>query len=563
MGKNFVQGLQGDDPYYLKAAACAKHFAVHSGPEAGRHSFNATVNEYDLWDTYLPAFEALVTEARVVGVMYAYNAINGRPCTVNPQLHDILRNRWKFDGYVTSDCWSIDDLYRYNNHKTHTDATTAAADAVLHGTDVECGTNTYTALTQAVKDGLISEEQLNQSLVRLFTVRMRLGLFDLQPVTPYALIDSTLLETPEHKTHALKMARQSIVLLKNERNILPLKKRNIKKIAVLGPNAADTTVLLGNYNGRPSQPVTLLEGIRNAVGDNVELYYEKAIDLIGKTPETFVNTLKHVKDADVIIYAGGLSPEIEGEESEIANMNDVGLFGGDRTTIVLPNIQTNFLKALATTNKPVIFVMMTGSAIALPWEAKHIPVILNAWYGGGQAGTAIADVIFGNYNPSGRLPVTFYAADSDLPDFTDYDMTNRTYRYFTGKPLYPFGFGLSYTGFNYQWVEKPKAVYSTNDVMECAVKIKNIGKTDGEEIVQAYIKYPQTSKRLPVKELRYFQRVNLGKGETGHVKISIPVAQLAKWNDETEQLETPVGKYSIFVGSHSENEAVTAVFDIH
>ncbi|MDR0541608.1 MAG: glycoside hydrolase family 3 C-terminal domain-containing protein [Dysgonamonadaceae bacterium] len=564
LGKNFVHGLQGDDPYYLKAAACAKHFAVHSGPEAGRHAFNATVNNYDLWDTYLPAFKALVTEARVTGVMYAYNAINGRPCTVNPQLHDILRNRWKFDGYVTSDCWSIDDLYRYNNHKTHNDAATAAADAVLHGTDIECGTNTYTALMQAVHDSLISEEQLDKSLVRLFTVRMRLGLFDVQPATPYAQIDSTMLETPLHKAHALKMAQQSIVLLKNEKNILPLKKEKIKKIAVLGPNAADTTVLLGNYNGRPSQPVTLLEGIRNAVGDNVELYYEKAIDLIGKTPETFDNTLKNVMDADVIIYAGGLSPEIEGEESEIANMNDVGLFGGDRTTIVLPAIQTNFMKALSAANKPVIFVMMTGSAIALPWEAEHIPVILNAWYGGGQAGTAIADVIFGNYNPSGRLPVTFYAADSDLPDFKDYSMTNRTYRYFTGKPLYPFGFGLGYTSFNYQWVKKPKAACSANDTIECTVKIKNTGKIDGEEIIQAYVKYPETSKQqLPVKELRYFQRIAIRKGATGNAKISIPVEQLAKWNDETGKLEVPVGKYSIFVGSHSENEAVTAVFDIH
>jgi beta-glucosidase len=563
LGAEFVRGLQGTHPRYLKAAACAKHFAVHSGPEAGRHAFNATVNWYDLWDTYLPAFKTLITEANVCGVMYAYNAINGHPCTMNEMLNDILRNRWKFKGYVTSDCWSLDDLYRYNNHKTHTSAASAATDALLYGTDVECGTNTYTALVQAVRRGLISEAQLDKSLVRLFTVRMRLGLFDPKEKNPYAAIDETALETQAHQDLALKMARQSIVLLKNENNLLPIKKETLKKIAVLGANATDTVVLLGNYNGRPSQPVTLLEGIKRAVsGGGVEVYHERAVGLIGKAPASFDSTLQRVRDADLIIYAGGLSPEIEGEESEIANMNDVGLFVGDRTTIVLPKIQTALLKALATTGKPIVFVMMTGSAIALPWESEHIPAILNAWYGGGQAGTAIADVIFGNYNPSGHLPVTFYAADSDLPDFTDYSMANRTYKYFGGKPLYPFGHGLSYTTFGYTWASQPKAAYAAADVIRCALTVTNTGAADGDAVAQVYVKYPQAGERLPIKELRCFRRVPLKRGQSAQVNVSIPVAQLAKWSDAANALTVPAGEYTLFVGSSSADEAIAAKLEV-
>jgi beta-glucosidase len=564
LGANFVRGLQGEHPRYLKAAACAKHFAVHSGPEPGRHSFNAVVNTYDLWDTYLPAFKTLVTEAKAAGIMTAYNALNGQPCSVNTLLlTDILRNQWNFTGYVTSDCWSIDDLYAYNNFNTHGSAAIAAADAVQHGTDIECGTNTYHKLIQAAQDSLLSEEQINASLTRLFTVRMRLGLFDPKEKVPYAAIDSTSLEIQPHKELALKMARQSIVLLKNENNLLPINKESIRKIAVVGPNAADTVALLGNYNGKPSQPVTLLEGIKKALGESVDIYHHRAVPLFGENPGSLDDVIAHVRDADLIIYAGGLSPEIEGEESEIANMNDVGLFGGDRTTILLPQVQTNFMKALKETGKPVVFVMMTGSPIAIPWENENIPAILNAWYGGGEAGTAIADVIFGNYNPSGRLPVTFYASDSDLPAFTDYNMANRTYKYFTGKPLYPFGYGLSYTTFGYKWLSKPKTAYGANDVVRCTVEVSNTGNHNGDEVAQVYIKYPQNGRVLPLKELRYFQRLSVDNRKSAKLKVVVPVAQLAKWNDDANALTVPTGSYTIFVGGNSADEAIMATFEVN
>jgi beta-glucosidase len=555
LGAQFVRGLQGNDKRFLKVAACAKHYAVHSGPEASRHAFNSTATTYDLWDTYLPAFKTLVTEAGVAGVMCAYNALDGQPCCAHDTLTGILRNDWKFTGYVTSDCWAIDDFYNPHNHHTHPDAATASADAVMHGTDLECGTNAYKALLKAVADGLITEAQLDVSLIRLFTIRLRLGLFEPEGKAPFAGIDSTALELPAHKAHALKMARQSVVLLRNENNLLPINKETLRKIAVVGPNIKDSTVQLGNYNGYPSHAVTLLEGIRNAVSPEVEVYSSEAIAIQGEAAAgAFDSTLAHVADADLIIYAGGLNPRIEGEQ---------GFADGDRTSIALPAIQTAYLKALHATGKPVVFVMMTGSAIAIPWESQHIPAIVNAWYGGEFAGTAVADVLFGNYNPSGHLPVTFYASDADLPPFEDYRMTNRTYKYFTGEPLYPFGYGLSFTAFGYEWASKPKAAYAPDGTIRCTVKLANTGNVDGDAVPQVYIKYPQAGRPLPLKELRYFERLPLDRGETAKVKIAIPVAQLAKWDDATGSLTVPSGEYTLFVGSHSADEALTATFTVN
>jgi beta-glucosidase len=557
LGEHFVRGLQGDDVRYLKAAACAKHYAVHSGPEQKRSSFNTTVSNYDLWDTYLPAFKTLVTAAHVAGVMCAYNAVDAQPCCTNDRLLiDILRNQWHFNGYVTSDCGAIENLYYA--HKTHVEAPEAAADAVIHGVNVECGAHAYKSLLKAVADRLITEAQIDRSLARLFTIRMRLGLFDEKAKVPFAAIDSTSLETPAHKAHALKMARQSMVLLRNENNLLPIKKETLKKVAVIGPNANDPEVQLGNYNGFSTELSTPLDAIRAAVNENTEVFYSRAIDLVGAIPEKFP-VIDSLADADLIVYVGGISPRIEGEEMPVV-MD--GFAGGDRTTIALPDIQTAYLKALHATGKPVVFVMMTGSAIAIPWESRNIPAIINAWYGGEFAGTAIADVIFGHYNPSGHLPVTFYASDADLPPFDDYRMTNRTYRYFTGELLYPFGYGLSFTTFDYAWVTRPKAAYSPESTIRCTVKVDNTGNANGDAVPQVYIKYPQTDRFLPLKELRYFQRLSLAKGETGKVKIAIPVAQLAKWNDETSSLAVPSGEYTLFVGSHSADEAITATFRV-
>jgi|AGTN01.2.fsa_nt_gi Beta-glucosidase-related glycosidases len=557
LGENFVKGLQGNDKRYLKAAACAKHYAVHSGPEYNRHEFNIEVSSYDLWDTYLPAFKTLA-EAKVAGFMCAYNAFEGQPCCGNDKLMiDILRNDWKFTGYVTSDCGAIDDFYR--NHKTHIGKASAAADAVFHGTDLDCGREAYLGLKEAVKEGLITEKQIDVSLKRLMIIRMRLGMFDPPSLVPFSSIDTTVLENPAHKALALKMAQQSIVLLKNENNLLPVKNNTIKKIAIVGPNINNPEVQLGNYNGFPSNIITPLKGLKEALGSNVVVYSDTVIGCYGDTPKSFSKTIDNVKDADLIVYVGGISPRIEGEEMDV----DIpGFYKGDRTSIYLPQIQTNLMKALKSTGKPLVFVMMTGSAIACNWEAEHVDAILNIWYAGEFAGKAVADVIFGNYNPSGRLPVTFYARDEDLPDFEDYDMSNRTYKYFKGKALYPFGYGLSYTDFAYEWIDLPKSSYSVSENINCKIKISNVGEMDGDEIAQVYIKYPQTGKRLPLKELCAFERKLIAKGGFEEMQISIPVNRLAKWDERTETMVVPIGNYALFIGGNSERESIFTSFEI-
>ena len=469
---------------------------------------------------------------------------------------DILRNDWGFKGYVTSDCGAIDNFYK--THKTHPNAAAAAADAVYHGTDVDCGREAYLGLLQAVADGIITESQIDVSLGRLFEIRFRLGMFDPAEKVPFSTIDSTALGAKPHKDLALKMARQSIVLLKND-GTLPVKKESLKKVAIIGPNDNNPTVQLGNYNGFPDRIITPLDGFKDELGDQVEIYTDTVIGYYGPTPSSFAPTLEKVKDADLIIYAGGISPRLEGEEMRV---NAPGFWGGDRTSIVLPQIQTDLLKALKSTRKPVVFVMMTGSAIAIPWESQNINAIINSWYGGEFAGKAIADVVFGNYNPSGRLPVTFYASDSDLPDFEDYDMSNRTYKYFKGRALYSFGYGLSYTTFDYQWKIKPKAEYASNEIIRLAFTVKNTGKQDGDEVVQVYIKYPQERKGFPLKELHYFERKNIRIGTDGELNVSIPIAQLAKWNDEIGGLNIPAGIYTIYAGGNSETEAIVSSFKI-
>jgi beta-glucosidase len=685
LGKAFVRGLQGEDPKYLKAAACAKHFAVHSGPEPTRHSDNFNPTAYDLWDTYLPAFRELITKANVAGVMCAYNAVNTQPCCSNDVLmNDILRKQWKFTGYVTSDCWAIDDFFRY--HKTHKDATASAIDAVIHGTDVECGVSVYKTLVDAVKNGLIKEEQLDISLRRLFTIRYRLGMFDPVSMVKYAQTPSSVLESAAHKAHALKMAQQSIVLLRNENKTLPLSK-SIKKIAVVGPNADNSIAVLGNYNGIPSRIVTILDGIKEKLGKETEIVYEKAINftndtilsytdlnhrynwngkqgflaeyynnrdlngspvitktetkidhawqrgdvigdnltatnfsaryttwyIAGETGNTtfeveandgyrllvngkevlnawlrnrwgaktyqletkkdtaykieleywqgdeeanvalrtgtfgrtdFIALANRLKDADVILFAGGISPQLEGEEMPV---NAPGFNGGDRTSILLPAVQTALLEALKATGKPVVFVMMTGSAIATPWESENIPAIINAWYGGQSAGTAVADVLFGDYNPAGRLPVTFYKSDSDLPGFSDYSMNGRTYRYFKGEALYPFGYGLSYSAFSYRGLKSPKIIAAKKSVT-VYVTVKNTSSLAGEEVVQLYVAFPKSTGKAPVRSLKGFKRILLKAGESKLVSFILTPEDLSLVSEKDGTLFQPKGKISISIG---------------
>jgi beta-glucosidase len=546
MGMALVKGFQGDDPTYLKITACAKHFAVHSGPESTRHSFDVRPSDYDLWDTYLPAFRTLVVDAKVASVMCAYNAIEGQPCCGSDLLMtDILYNKWKFRGYVTSDCGAIDDFYatKYPSHQFSPNAASAASDAVIHGTDVECG-GSYHSLVAAVKSGLISESKIDTSVFHLLEIRFRLGMFDPPALVKYAQIPMTEVQTPEHQAEALLMARESIVLLKNEHHFLPLDAQHIRKIAVLGPNADDSSVVLGNYNGFPDHTVTVLEGIRQKLPAGANAYYEKGVDYVQGSASADVDAVAaRVKDADVIVFVGGISPRLEGEEMPV---HLDGFSGGDRTSIAIPAVQTKLMQALYATGKPVIFVMMTGSAISTEWESAHLPAILNAWYGGEAAGTAVADVLFGDYNPGGRLPVTFYRSVDQLPSFSDYSMEGRTYRYFKGDPLYPFGYGLSYTSFAYSQLSVPGDVSTGTDV-PVTVTVQNTGGREGDEVVQLYVKHTGYSGRAPLHALAGFARVHLMPGEKKTVQLVLSPRALSLV-DATGHRSEKAGKVEIFMG---------------
>ncbi|MBE6218377.1 MAG: glycosyl hydrolase [Bacteroidales bacterium] len=657
IGASFVRGLQGDDPKYLKASACAKHYAVHSGPEWNRHTFDAYVSDHDLWDTYLPAFEKLVTKAGVSGVMTAYNRFLGQACSTSDVLMtDILFRKWNYQGYVTSDCGAIDDIFR--NHKVYDDAASGSAAAVKHGNHCECGGGAYLGLLTAVEKGLISEEEIDSAVRKLFEIRMRLGMFDPDSMVPYADIPLSVLECDKHLDHALHMARESIVLLKNEGGVLPLDRKKIRKIAVIGPNADNEKAMLANYYGFPSEISTILDGIRQKAGEDIEVVYHKGVNLVdnwlfnsaydpdcfsvdgrkgfkveyfqntrwqgvspyscyddkidhrwgngtevgngvktnnmsavwrttfkapksgeicfevsaddyatlfidGKIPEkrglinnyyvfkakkgrTYEIELRYVQhgdnadvkldmgyleqadpqklassvaDADVILYAGGLSPMLEGEEMQV---QIEGFHRGDRESIDIPEVQRQTLKALHATGKPVVLVLMTGSAVGLGWESENLPAIVNAWYGGQRGGEAVADVLFGDYNPAGRLPVTFYRSADDLPDFENYSMQNRTYRYFQGEPVYSFGYGLSYTSFEYS----DMVLEALEDgSLKVGVNVRNAGKVDGDEVVQVYL----SNKRdftAPIRSLKAFDRITLKAGEARNVEFVIPADEV-------------------------------------
>ncbi|MDR2385877.1 MAG: glycoside hydrolase family 3 C-terminal domain-containing protein [Tannerella sp.] len=564
MGLACVKGLQGDDPKYLKTQACAKHYAVHSGPEWNRHSFDVYVSPRDLYTTYLPAFETLVKEGNVQQVMCAYNRFEGQPCCGNNKLLvDILRNSWGYENIVVSDCGAIDDFWRKNRHLTHPDKESAAVAAVRTGTDLECGSS-YTALLDAVKNGKITEEELNISLRRLFTGRMKLGMFDPQELLPYASIPYSIVECEEHVNKALEMARKSIVLLKNADNILPLDK-NIVKIALTGPNAADSIMLWANYNGFPSHTVTILEGIKNKI-PQAEIIYEKGCDHTGNivhtdendtigAPVDFNATAAKVKDADVILFAGGLSPRLEGEEMPV---QIDGFKKGDRTNIDLPQIQQDMLKILKQTGKPVIFILCTGSALALTDVNENADAILNAWYGGQTAGTAVADILFGDYNPSGKLPVTFYKSTGQLPDFEDYSMKGRTYRYMTEEPLYPFGYGLSYTTFEFGDAQLSSTVINKNETLKITIPVENTGETDGDETVQIYVKNPNDP-AAPVKTLKTFERISIKAGSAETAELMLKPDAFYSFNDEKQTMETKAGKYQILYGNSSSDKNLKSV----
>jgi beta-glucosidase len=693
MGLAFVKGMQGNDPKYLKTVATAKHYAVHSGPEYSRHTFDVHPQMHDLWDTYLPAFEKLIKKGNAYSVMCAYQRFAGSPCCGSDELlTDILRNQWGFKGYVVSDCWAIDNFHK--THKTSPDSAAAAATAVLAGTDLECG-HGYWALVQAVKRGDIKESDLDVSVKRLFTARMKLGMFDPDDRVPYSKIPYSTVASKANQKQALEMARKSIVLLKNENKTLPLSKKT-KTIAVIGPNADDRVTLLGNYKGSPAALITPLEGIRQKVGKNTKIIYDQATGLAddivflpvdlgnalqmdgktgfkaeffnnrehrgtpiwtqydkkvdffaanqhqtlakfppgvissrwtsvltpAKTGEVcfevtnidgsfrlFINDvevlergyqeigvehyyfqakagekynirfehsqgnegasvslatvsrekrnqdelLRKIAPADVIVFIGGLSPALEGEEMWVTVP---GFKGGDRTSINLPAVQTELMKKLKATGKPVVFVMLTGSALAVTWEDENIPAIVNAWYGGQDAGMALADVLFGDYNPAGRLPVTFYASDEDLPPYEDYSMKNRTYRYFTGKPLYEFGYGLSFSEFEYTNLQAPLSIPTGGEAIVKAT-VRNKSSRDGEEVVQLYVSHSSSNLPLPLRSLQGVKRIFLKAGESKQVEFKLTSENLSVIDGLAQRCVIP-GKAVISIGGRQPSEDTVA-----
>ncbi len=682
MGTAFVRGLQGEDDKYLKVVATAKHYAVHSGPETGRHVFNTSVSERDFRETYLPAFRKLVVDGNVHSIMCAYNRFRGEAACASTEFYNILRNQWMFDGYVVSDCGAIYDIWKF--HKLATDAGSAAALAVKSGCDLNCGW-TYEHLIKALEDEQITESDLDIPLKRLFKARFKLGMFDPPENVPYAQIPFSINDHPSHNALARKAAQESIVLLKNKDNLLPLSK-SIKTIAVIGPNANDAQSLWGNYNGVPSNPVTVLEGIQNKLSPETEILYAQGcllaegIPAMQPVPSIYLETpngkqglkgeyfsnkdwkgeplftriddnvdfiwdidtpdprmklgdysvrwtgylltpktgtyhfsdwakpfmeftisnsdtsggdhinrpalepialelvkgqkykieiryknyygdatarfmwsvpednllqqaVETAKKSDAVVLVLGLNERLEGEEMPI---EIEGFSGGDRTHLKLPKTQIELMKTIAATGKPVILTLINGSALSINWAAENIPAILSAGYPGQQGGNAITDVLFGNYNPAGRLPVTWYKSVEQLPDFENYEMTNRTYRYFKDEPLYPFGYGLSYTEFSYSNLQVPSKI-GMNEEITISVDVTNAGEMDGDEVVQLYLTDEKGSTPRPVRQLEEFQRIHLKKGETKTVHFTLQPRQLSIINKQGSRVIEP-GWFTISVG---------------
>jgi beta-glucosidase len=692
MGIAFIKGLQGDDPKYLKVIATSKHYAVHSGPEPKRHVFDAQASDRDLYETYLPQFRATVIEGKVYSVMGAYNRFRGESASAHALLlQDLLRGKWGFDGYIVSDCGAIMDIYA--NHKIVGTAAEASSLAVKRGCDLDCG-NEYKALGAAIKQGLMTENELDVSVKRLFTARMKLGMFDPPEMVKWAQIPYSVNDSPQNARLAEDAARKSIVLLKNAGGALPLSKK-LRTVAVIGPNADDAEALLGNYNGTPSHPITPFAGIRAKLGQSANVIYARGCDLAegmvsfepvpdklfstnaygqqrsGVTVEFFNNlqfegppfrkqfdpnikvtwgkdlpsegmatnqysvrwsaqitvaetgeygfraggfggrltldgkplssggignmtpqyiplesgkpysivveetnrfgamttelqwtkrgrdytgeAVAAARKAEVALLFLGLSPRLEGEEMRVQVK---GFSGGDRLSIDLPATQEELMRAVVATGTPTVLVLLNGSAVAVNWADAHIPAILETWYPGQAAGTAIADALFGDYNPAGRLPVTFYKSLDQIPPFEDYSMKERTYKYFTGSPLYPFGHGLSYTNFSYSKLDVPKSV-NAGDAVHVSVTVTNKGKLAGDEVVQLYITDREASVPVPIRKLAGFRRISLKAGASQKVSFTIDPRDLSLLTNDTRRVIEP-GIFDISVGGKQPGFSGTA-----
>ena len=567
MGLAVVRGLQGpEDSKYDKLHACAKHYAVHSGPEYKRHAFNAEdISLRDLTETYLYAFERLVREGHVKEVMCAYNAFEGEPCCgSNTLLVQILRNQWGYDDVVVSDCGAIDDFYSksYDNHRTHPDAASATADAVINGTDLNCG-GTYRHIPEAVERGLLTEEQVNTSVFRLLRARFQLGEMDPDSIVEWTKISPDVIACDEHDALALKMAHETVVLLQNKRRALPLDASQYsasRRLAVIGPNAADTVIHWGNYNGTPRRTYSVLDGIRTKLSDPEALYYNKVSGLVVDAELSDDELLAALNGITDVVYVGGISPKLEGEEMRV---DYEGFRGGDRTSIELPAIQRHTLEVLHAAGKRVIYVNLSGSAIALEPETKSCDAIVQGWYGGQNGGIAIADVLFGDYNPAGRLPVTFYKNDAQLPDYEDYNMSaGHTYRYMKERPLFPFGYGLSYSKFRIGRAHKSGQLTANASAVEGEVEltipVKNLSHYDGEEVVQLYVA-KKGEKEGPCYALRGFKRVAVPALSKQTVTFTLTEKDLRVFSQEAGKLVTTPGTYRIYYGPSSDKRRLRHV----
>jgi len=550
LGKAFVEGLQGNGEYMM-AAGCAKHFAVHSGPEALRHKFDAKASKKDMRETYLPAFEKLVKEAEVEAVMGAYNRTNGEPCCGSKTLmEDILRGEWDFQGHYVSDCWAIRDFHA--NHMVTDTAEESAAMALKAGCDVNCG-NTYLHILKAYEQGLVTEEDITRAAERLFTTRFLLGLFD---ETEYDKIGYDKIECREHLALADRAAAESVVLLKND-GILPLDKSRLKAVGVVGPNADSRAALIGNYHGTSSRYITVLEGIQDCLGEDVRVYYSEGCHLfkdrvegLGQRQDRVSEAVAVAKNSDVVILCLGLDETLEGEEGDTGN----SYASGDKVDLLLPEVQRELMEAVVKTGKPVILVNMTGSAMDLRYAQEHCAAVVQAWYPGARGGRVVADILTGAISPSGKLPVTFYHDTEELPDFEDYSMKGRTYRYFTGPVLYPFGYGLTYGSaelsgvrVNGQTAAKGGEVKLSGDGLKVEATVSNTGDTDLREVVQVYIKAVDSPDAAPNGKLCGFAGVNVKAGESATVDVPVDRDALTVVNEEGEKISGG-SRFAVSVG---------------
>jgi len=550
MGTAFVQGIQGNDPLHLKAAACAKHFAVHSGPEKERHGFNAIVDEKDLRETYLYAFHKLA-DANVEAVMTAYNAVNGEPCSINKHLlQDLLKNEWHFKGYVVTDCGALNDIYSF--HKTYPTKIEVAAAAIKSGVDLECGSIFQDDVMKAIDQKLLTLQDVNSALSHILRTEIKLGFFNDSSSSPYKNYNEDSVANNYHRLLAKKMAEQSMVLLKNDKNILPLDLKKYPQLMIVGPNASSLDALIGNYHGVTDRAVNFVEGITNAVGVGARVEYDQGCDYKDTTK---FGGIWAAGNADIAIACLGLTPVYEGEEGD-AFLSE---YGADRKTLSIPAAHIAYLKALRKgTKNPIILVINSGSAVDVSELAPYADAIILAWYPGEEGGNALADILFGKVSPSGHLPVTFYKSVEQLPAYNNYSMQGRTYRYFNGEVEYSFCFCLSYTKFDYAWNEKPVL---KNDSITFSVSIKNTGNYNSDEVAQVYVGYPNMQ-RMPLKELKAFKKISLDINQQKTIQFSIALSELKKWDLDKNNWQLYKGDYTINVGNNSADKRLTSTVKI-